>query len=545
MNRLFARRIGLVLVWMLLVCALPAAAQTRAWLDRASIYSGETVALNIETDQPLSQVDFSPLRAVFEVGGQSVRRSYSLVNGRSSSTSVFSVGLRPRGDGVLIVPALHVGTARTQPLQLTVLPAPEPKAGANADVFVETEVDATQPYVQQTVGVTVRLNYAVPLASGQLELEPPADASLQRVGDDITYRRSIDGRSFQTVERRFMLIPERSGALLLPGARFNGTRAGGFFDPLSSAADDTLAAAAPVKRLQVLPIPSGAPTPWLPLHRLMLRYLQVPQQAWVGQAAVVEVEAVADGATAAQMQTIDFPAQDGVQIFADPPRTEEQFADGRPQTVVRRRFSIVSQQAGALRVQGPRVAWWDAVQHRASVAALPPLILDVAPGVGASHSVEKIQPSPEAASPRAAASAQQKAAAPKQWRELWWAAGVLVLLILGTLYAGRRKEGRSQAQAAAPHQLTLAQALQQDDLGAISMALVAALGLPEWNLEAAAALLGDAEQRRAIALLQAARWGAADPKQVLALLRQAFSKGVKLQKTKQQASSLLPPLYPK
>ena len=74
---------------LLALAALPAFAQTRAWLDRAEITYGETVALNIATDQAVAQIDYAPLRAQFELGGQSVRRSFELANGRSRTVSVF------------------------------------------------------------------------------------------------------------------------------------------------------------------------------------------------------------------------------------------------------------------------------------------------------------------------------------------------------------------------------------------------------------------------------------------------------------------------
>ena len=71
MIRLIAR----ALPFLLALVALPASAQTRAWLDRAEITYGETVALNISTDQPVAEIDYAPLRAQFDIGGQSVRRS--------------------------------------------------------------------------------------------------------------------------------------------------------------------------------------------------------------------------------------------------------------------------------------------------------------------------------------------------------------------------------------------------------------------------------------------------------------------------------------
>jgi hypothetical protein len=85
--------------WMslaLLMCALPAAAQTRAWLDREQVTYGETATLNIETGSSVQQIDYAPLTRQFDIAGQTVRRSFQLVNGHSSSRSLFAVGIRAR-----------------------------------------------------------------------------------------------------------------------------------------------------------------------------------------------------------------------------------------------------------------------------------------------------------------------------------------------------------------------------------------------------------------------------------------------------------------
>ena len=91
--------------------------------------------------------------------------------------------------------------------------------------------------------MVVRLYFATQLASGELVLDTPAAASLQRIGDDRTSVREVGGRRYNVVERRFLLIPERSGPLQLAGARFSGQGAGGFL-MISSAA--TMASSVPV-----------------------------------------------------------------------------------------------------------------------------------------------------------------------------------------------------------------------------------------------------------------------------------------------------------
>src|SRR5690606_16432959 len=102
------------------------------------------------------------------------------------------------------------------------------------DVFLEVEVDTPAPYVQQQVGYTVRLFYAVALQSGDLS-DPAGDGlQVQRIGQDVQYTRGVQGRAYNVVERRYALTPERSGTLSVAGITFRGRlarggQAGGFF----------------------------------------------------------------------------------------------------------------------------------------------------------------------------------------------------------------------------------------------------------------------------------------------------------------------------
>lgn len=539
-----------ILVLLFALTTVPASAQTRAWLDRAQVSYGETATLNIETTQSVQLIDYAPLRQQFDIAGQTVRRSFEMSNGRSVAKSLFAVGIRPRGPGVLTVPALRVGSATTAPLRMTVLPPSVQPASGDSDAFVETVVDADRPYVQQAVGVLVRLHYAVPLMSGQLDQDPPAGASLQRVGEDLQYQREIGGRRYNVVERRYLLIPERSGTLVLPGARFNGMTAGGFFDQVFDDGRKPLSAASPTRRLQVQPIPANAPQPWLPLHDLKLRYAQVPRQAKVGEAATVEIEVQADGASAAQLPQIGLAATDGVQVFADPPQSDEQFVDGRPTTSLRRRIALVPLKPGVLGIPGPRIEWWDAAQGVARTAMLPPIQLQVAPGT------EPASASADPATSPAAAVGMDDAPMPswRAWRRwLPWSlfglaalAGVAAWWTVGR--AGRPRavavDATPEAAAMPPAAPALADALKQGDLGGIAHALVASAGPGVGDLDAVRARLADAAQANAVAQLQAARWGAGDADGALAALRSAFARGAAWRRAERAGKPLLPPLYP-
>jgi len=536
---------AIALAWLLWAVVLPVQAQTRAWLDRAQVTYGETATLNIQTNQSVASIDYAPLQRQFDVGGQTVRRSYQLSNGRSTTTSLFAVGLRPRGPGVFTVPALRVGNTTTAPLRLTVVAPSVLPASGDADAFVETVVDAARPYVQQAVGVQVRLHYAVPLMSGQLDQDPPAGASLRQVGEDLTYQRQIAGRRYNVVERRFLLIPERSGMLVLPGARFNGQTMGGFFDQVFDDGRKAVSAASAAKRLDVQPIPAQAPQPWLPLHDLKLRYAQAPTQARAGEAVAVEIEVIADGASVAQLPPVTLAETPGAQIFAEPPQVDEQFVDGRPRSILRRRISIVPLQGGTLSIGGPRIEWWDAAQGVARTAMLPPLQLQVAPGEG-------VVPNPADAStkPEIGAGRGESAAAGDTVMSRWWPWLLLAVVVLLGALAWWRWPRPPQAVATEPDVVearpvpTLQAALAAGDLAVIAQALSAAAGAQCDDLDTVRTRLGDTTQVDAVSQLQAARWGAGDTASALAALRSAFARGARWRVAARASESLLPPLYP-
>ena len=552
MNR--ARAFGLLVA----LCALPGlvtgvSAQTRAWLDRAQVTYGETVTLNIETSASVRQVDYRPLAAQFDIAGQTVRRSFGMVNGQSRAKSLFAVGIRPRGPGVITVPALRVGNASTSPLRLTVLPPTVEQAGGDAEAFVETEFDATQPYVQQAVGMAVRLHVAVPVLSGQLDQDQVEGASLEQVGADIQYQREIGGRRYSVVERRYLLVPERSGPLRVPGARFNGQAVGGFFDNIFDDGRKPLAAAAPDQRLQVRPVPADAPQPWLPLRDLRLRYLQSPRDARVGEATMVELEAIADGARASQVPVPGLAETDQAQVFADPVQADEQFIEGRPRTTLRRRIAIVPLKPGALSLPGPRIEWWDAVQGVARTAMLPPLQLQVSPALDAPVGSGEVPRAPatagETPDPRASA------VAPVRDRRGWLLLAAVALGVIAAFtwwwWRARRACVRmaevpgASPQPAVAKSPSLAEALRQGELSAIARALSGEAGVRGDDLDGVRARLDDTAQREAIERLQAARWGDGDAAVALVALRGAFAQGPRWRMRGRAPSSLLPPLYPR
>ncbi len=552
-----------LLVSLLLAWPLSSLAATRAWLEQTQVTLGQAVTLNVESDAVSATPDVTPLMRDFEVEGQSDSRSVRMVNGRVTSSTTFALTLRPRRAGTLAIPALQVGADRTVPLVLEVGATPTASAASNGLVFVETEVDDGNPYVQQSVGVTVRLFYATPLVSGQLDLDPPDGALLQRVGEIVQSSREIDGRRYNTAERRFLLVPERSGPLTLPGARFSGRGAGGWMDDLLGGNSREVNITGTPRTLQVRPQPANAAQPWLPVRDLRLRYTAVPEQLRTGEAATLAIETTVVGATQAQLPELPAPVVPGAQVFAEPPQYDETFVGGTPQVKLTRRYSIVPSQPGTLAVPGVAMTWWDVRAGAPKRATLQDLAIPVMTGSGQPSlplpSVDTTTTTPrQGADDGAITLAGERRVPAGLWP--WLAAGFALLWLATLVWAVSRRQshappvrarhpgdGHETMTPPATHTAAdLKRVLDAGDLDDIELVLCGMARPVAIDLDDLQRRLAVPAQRDAVDLLRRARWAGGDPAQARLALREAFRGGPQWRAAADSvAEEPLPPLYPR
>ena len=545
------------LLWLLLATwAGSVQAATRASLDRNQVALGDTVTLSINSDQAGAAPDLSPLLADFSIEGQSVNRSMQWINGSSQATTTYVLQLAPRRDGALVIPAIKLGSDLTTPLPLRVAVSAPTPAGEGSDAFFETVIDDPTPYVQQSVGVVVRLKYSARVASGAFGVEAPQDASMQQLGQDRYYTEQIGDTQYKVAERHYALIPDRSGPLVIPGARFEGRGASNWMDSLMGGGGRDIRAQGAPRTINVRAQPADAPQPWLPLRDLRLRYVSAPQALQAGQAATLVVEAVARGATRAQMPELPTPSLAGAQVFAEPAQYNETVVGGTPQVTLTRRYSVVPNGAGTLVMQGLKLAWWDVRAGVARTASLPDLKLKVARGVGgfASNTL-----------PDAAAATGSNAGVPAEatttdrnpgrvWAWLAVAFAGLWLLTLvwalqrRTAVAARHPSAQSDAGIAVPLPTrTLAdlrRALDSGSLDEVGDTLRGMSAPPCADLDRLQQQLAMPAQREAVEQLRRARWADGDGSAARTALRDAFHNGPVWRTTQKPAKEVLPPLYP-
>ena len=557
--------------WMarmgLLVCALMLGtsqvfAAARASLGSDRIKLGETTTLTIESDDGSTAPDFSPLEKDFEVGGQSSSTQLSIVNGRRTSSIQYSVELQPKSAGVLTVPPLRVGNAATEAMTLTVVPA-EPGSAANGDlIYLESELGTTSPYVQQAVPYTVRLYYAVPLASGEVTSRPPEHASLQQLGEDRQSQTEINGRRYGVFERRYLLIPEQSGPMELPAAQFRGgaqsSNGSSFFSRVQN-----VSAVGQSYQLDVRPQPATAPQPWLAARSLGLVRGDLPDSPRAGEPILLELTLTADGALSTQLPDLELPPVPGAQVFPEPAQRQDSIAAGQPVAIVKRRFAIVPAQAGSLELPPVRVRYWNTASDREDVAEIAGVNLNIAAGSAVPFNPVPLAPAAQtgtanaAVAPAMAGSAAEEALRAELLRWRWFSLVLGAALVAALIWGWRRQPTvlpQAQTSASRPSSrlidpAILRRALADGDLQDIADALMRSTPRPVLNLGAVQSGLVDAEQRAAVALLERALWAptlaAEERAEARECLRASFKSGPRFESEARAAeNSALAPLYP-
>ena len=117
--------------------------------------------------------------------------------------------------------AIKVGSEQTNPLVVEIS-EPGYAPPGEADVFITTEVDAQETYVQAQVLLTVKIYRSV--AVRQPALRDPvvtgAEVLLELAGDDRSYEAVINGTAYGVIERVIAIYPQESGEIQLSPARF-------------------------------------------------------------------------------------------------------------------------------------------------------------------------------------------------------------------------------------------------------------------------------------------------------------------------------------
>jgi len=375
-------RIGLLFA-LFAFTHVSAEAAVTATVDRNQISEFDLLTLTIRvTDRTNVEPDWRPLEKDFAVVNQQSQQnsSISLINGRQTARSYvdYQFTLRPKRQGALSIPAITVGTERTNPITVMVLPQSAALTNQMRQIlFFETLVDRTDVYVQAQLLYTVRLYYADSI-SGDFPGPPILDnAVVEIIENEKRFETIVNNRRYYVLEKQYAIFPQASGTLELPPESFVGTRGrGGLFS-----ARERINAVSEGHTLRVKPVPRAFQgDSWLPAKTLTLETtLNRPDSPLVVGDAINQVITVrATGITGALLPQLAYPDNDRARIYIDQPVIEE-FATAQTGITAESvtTIGIVPTAEGTLSLPPLSIYWWDTESDQQRIATLDELDLAI------------------------------------------------------------------------------------------------------------------------------------------------------------------------
>lgn len=381
-------RPGVFLFSLLLVTQAQAQPALQASVDRARLQAGETLELTLESQDvtQFGKPDLGALDADFEVRSTRQLNSLHTIDGETRASTRWIITLLPRRSGSLQIPALQLGQAHSQVIELQVQQADSSQPGSVAQVFIEASLDSDTVYVQAQAVLTLRIYHSVSLyddsSLSQLRLE---NAKVEPLGDSRTYEKQINGVLHGVIETRYAVYPQQSGTLDLPPLTFTATATAD--DSEQSTGNAPASRQVQVRslplRLQVRPIPANYPStaPWIPARSLTLEERWNPdpasQPTQVGDSLTRSTTLRAEGLSSTQLPPLPATEVKGLRRYPDQPQLRNEVNDRGMIANREEREALVPIHSGNLELPAQEVTWWNTREDHLEHSSLPARLLSV------------------------------------------------------------------------------------------------------------------------------------------------------------------------
>lgn len=436
---------GVMLIALLSAMMSVASAAVIASVDRDNVELNESFTLKVTVDTAIDTIpDASALDADFYIGATSQLSNTTIVNGQISRSRTWTYVLMAKRAGDLAIPPIVVASERSNPLYITVAPQSQALPG-EADIFVTSEVDFDQSFVQAQILYTVKVYRSV--ATRQPRLSEPGISGVEVItevaGEERSYESILNGKSYNVVERVYALFPQKSGELDIAPARFEArVLRDGRITGRKIFESDAI-------NVVVNPIPPPPPefpnAAWLPAQSVELSedWSRDPGNLPAGEPITRHITVTAVGQLSTQIPVIEPEASESVKVYPDKPELRVAAGPSGISASRKDQYAIIGITPGDVLLPELKLPWWNIAEGTWEVASLPSTSISILPSANALPVQIPREESP------AAATSETTVVHSQFWRRV---SEGLAATWLVTLFAWwwTRKPGRKQQEPQEP-----------------------------------------------------------------------------------------------
>ncbi|MFT6102641.1 MAG: hypothetical protein ACJA2B_001084 [Candidatus Endobugula sp.] len=377
-----------IAIGFLLLTANVNAATLTASVDRTNITINDTLLLTITLDrQGADDIDFSALALQFDILQRQQNSQTSLVNGRITSLTQWTLAIAPKEMGKLIIPSLSANGAFSDAITIRVSDTNNSNNSNNSsaqsnntsEVFLTANVNKPSVYVQEQVLLSLRLYYRISL-SGFTPEEFSINNSTVELTAENNIKETVNGVTYNVLERIYALHPQASGSITIPAQRWRLEKPSNRFGITRS---PYIHVDSQAQTIDVNTIPSNSTAEhWLPATSVTLnqQWLQSTISAKVGEPLSYRLTINADGLSHSQLPSIalDHLDSNAFTIYSDKAQTDNQVGNDGITGKRVLNYAVIPKTAGSYTLPPINLKWWNTATDKEETITLEPQRIIVA-----------------------------------------------------------------------------------------------------------------------------------------------------------------------
>lgn len=479
----------LALLIIMLVSHMASALSLTANVDRDTLGIDETLILTITLDkQGGDQIDFSDLSVQFDILNQQRSSQTSIINGRISAKTQWTLILAPKKPGNLLIPSFSTEGEFSDAIPIKVAKSSTVNGSSNnggtsssthlPEVFLAAKTDKSRIYVQEQVLLTLEVYYRISL-SGYTPQEVKLDNATVELVAENTTQKQHNGARYNVLQKIYAVHPQSSGELKIPAQTWQVEKATRGFH-IGQISSPYLRIRSLPLSIEVMPTPNASSAQhWLPSPQLALeqQWQQSIVTAQAGEPLTYSLIMEAQGLNHSQLPALELESNQHFTIYGDKATTENV---NSAQGITGKRtenYAVIPKTPGTFTFPRVKLKWWNTRTDREETITLPEQVIIVAnSSINEQNSTNNLPP---LKTPAEEISTPKHTAAPVILWQITTAFAFMLALIFFTLWLRARHLSANTTAATAQ---TQEQPRPRKTVKTMQSAISAAINNEDWPL---------------------------------------------------------------
>lgn len=348
-------------------------------VENKEITRDEAFHLVLKTDKSTNKrPDFSPLEKDFIVAGTEQSSQYTIINGKTLTSTEWILLLLPKHAGKLTIPSIQLGQEKTNPVTVSVgetKPHHAPLASHPGHaVMMKTEASNEHPYVHQEVIYTVKIYHRERLIDASYQPSTPKDGLMIPLGNGRRYQTFENGEMYIVDEQKYAFFPDKSGKMEIESPEFRAVVYHDIPEQISLKAKPVL--------LNIKKIPKSVTADnWIPAKNLTLREIDDGDTSRLteGQTFTRTFVLTAEDLPAALLPPPPLESTDKIAVYAEPSQEKNSLKNETLTGKKTIKVTYLFNQAGDIVLPEIRYPWFNTVTGKEEIATVKERVLTVLP----------------------------------------------------------------------------------------------------------------------------------------------------------------------